>query len=285
MVLPDWDAGRLIERFAPEPIVSYCYSKPGDGNLWLALFEPLYGLSDAEMDDPELLYDGARAISDIHNAHYEPLLTFTHAYDLYRAPWFARFRRQYHDVLAEHVRLRPAYQAEIDTMKAQLAERFTVSVHVKHPSHAIEQPGERIAGRDEYLAAVRQVLRGRGIDERSDEWGVFVATDQERVTASFREAFGEHVIAFDDVTRVDAATDEGFDQLSESERLAEGHQLQHLLAADQQRWSTRLAWEVWRDAEAMAASDVLLHAVSNVATAVSFLSPGVEMVYCAPDLD
>ena len=58
-----------------------------------------------------------------------------------------------------------------------------------------------------------------------------------------------------------------------------------MLAADQQRWSTRLAWEVWRDAEAMAASDVLLHAVSNVATAVSFLSPGVEMVYCAPDLD
>ena len=161
MVLPDWDAGRLIERFAPDPIVSYCYSKPGDGNLWLALFEPLYGLSDAEMDDPELLYEG-REISDIHNAHYEPLLTFTHAYDLYRAPWFARFRRQYHDVLAEHVQLRPAYQAEIDAMKAQLAGRFTVSVHIKHPSHAIEQPGERIAGRDEYLAAVRQVLRAIG---------------------------------------------------------------------------------------------------------------------------
>jgi glycosyltransferase involved in cell wall biosynthesis len=283
MVLPDWDAGRLVKRLAPEPIVSYCYSKPGDGNLWRSLFEPLYGLSDADMDDAELLYGGARVIDDVHNAHYEPLLTFTHAYDLYRAPWFARFRRQYHDVLSEHVQLRPAFQAEIDAMKATLAGRFVVSVHVKHPSHAIEQPDERIAGRDEYLAAVRQVLRTRGIPEQSDEWGVFVATDQERVTAAFRDAFGEHVIAFDDVTRVGAEIDEGFDQLSEAEKLADGHQLQHQLAADQQRWSTRLAWEVWRDAEAMAASDVLLHAVSNVATAVSFLSPGVEMIYCSPD--
>jgi hypothetical protein len=55
------------------------------------------------------------------------------------------------------------------------------------------------------------------------------------------------------------------------------------MAAKPSEWSLRLAWEVWRDAEAMAASDVLLHSVTNVATAVSYLSESVQMVYCEPD--
>jgi hypothetical protein len=56
-----------------------------------------------------------------------------------------------------------------------------VAAHVKHPSHAVEEPDERIAWIDEFLAAVRCVLSQRGILESSDDWGVFVATDQDRV--------------------------------------------------------------------------------------------------------
>ncbi|MBO9578712.1 MAG: hypothetical protein J7480_08110, partial [Microbacteriaceae bacterium] len=66
------------------------------------------------------------------------------------------------------------------------------------------------------------------------------------------------------------------------EQASEGWQLQHLRAADPRSWSPRLAWEVWRDAEAMAAGDVLIHAVSNVATAASYLGPDTRMVYCDP---
>jgi hypothetical protein len=45
MVLPDWDAGRLLERSQGTPIESYCYSRPEDGNMWLQLFDPLYDLT------------------------------------------------------------------------------------------------------------------------------------------------------------------------------------------------------------------------------------------------
>jgi hypothetical protein len=93
----------------------------------------------------------------------------------------------------------------------------------------------------------------------------------------FQQEFGDHVIRFADVERIPTETDAQFDQLPADQKAVNGHQLQHLMAADFSRWSPRLAWEVIRDAQVMASADVLLHAVSNVATAASFLGPDVDM--------
>ena len=283
IVLPDWDAARLLERSRTESLESYCYSTPQDGNMWLGLFEPLYGLSSEEMNDPDFLYANAIVPLTKQNEHKEPLLTYVNAFDLYQAPWFSRFRRQYNDALREHVRLLPEFQQQVDAFHGATADQYLISVHVKHPSHAIEQPNGRIAQLDEYLASVEQTLRAKGIGSESDDWGVFVATDQQRVIDAFSSEFGDRIVKFDDVTRIDAAIDAQFDTLPATEQLAVGHQLQHQLAADPSNWSIRFAWEVWRDAEAMAASQVLLHGVSNVSTAVSYFNPAVEMVYCSPD--
>jgi glycosyltransferase involved in cell wall biosynthesis len=282
LIVPDWDVTRLMEREAGKPLESYCYSAPGDGNMWLGLFEPLYDLTEAEMNDVEFLYADSELPEARHNEDREPLLTYVHAYDLYRLPWFPLFRRQYHAALDEHVRLRPEFRREVDRIRAETQGGFVISVHVKHPSHAIEQPDQRIAGQQEYFAAVRKVLHDRGIAERSDEWRIFVATDQDRIVRGFAEEFGDRMISFSDVTRIATDTDECYDQLDDATRITVGHQLQHQLAAQPATWSVRLAWEVWRDAEAMAASNVLLHAVSNVSTAVSYMNPRVEMIYCAP---
>ena len=280
MVVPDWDAGRLITRMAGEPITSYCYSRPNDGNMWLALFEPVYDLSAEELDSEEWLADGATGARTLWNEDREPNLTYVNAYNLYHQRDYQQIRRQYHSVLKEHIRLREPLQREIDsTVSSVFADRFTVGVHVKHPSHAIEQPGQRLADRHAYVERVRQELRESGVSESDPDWGVFVATDQQRVVELFAEEFGEHVIRFDDVKRISTETDERFDRLSATEKLTEGHQLQHQMAADTSSWSTRLAWEVWRDAAMMAACSSLIHSVSNVSTAVGFLNPEVKMRY------
>ncbi|WP_213814316.1 glycosyltransferase [Glaciihabitans sp. dw_435] len=282
MVLPDWDAGRLIER-STEPIVSYCYSQPNQGNMWLQLFQPLYGLSADDLNDTEFLYADSLDPNDPRAARREPLLTYVNAFHLYRAPWFGRFRKQYNGAMKEFVHLRPELQAEIDGMlDTGFGGRFTIAVHVKHPSHAVEQPGMVIAGLEQYLGAVRRELATRGIAESSDDWRVFVATDQERVVRAFIEQFGDHVVRFDDVSRVSLEEQERYDLLETEDQLRDGHQLQHLMSADVSRWSSRLAWEVWRDAESMASSDVLIHGVSNVATAASYMGPDVSMVYLDP---
>jgi len=278
LVVPSWDAGRLLDRIAPERPVSYCYSRPDHGNLWNHLFEPPYDLTPEELDDEDFVIGGGREAEPALNTVREPLLTYVHAYRLYHDPRFPRIRQQYAAAIRQHVRLIPPYRKEIDDFLANRREgRFLVAAHVKHPSHAVEQPKGAMAERERYVNLVRGVLRERGIRESSEDWAVFVATEQERVTALFDQEFGDHVISFDDVARIPLARDLAFDQLPPEQRSLEGHQLQHIMAADSENWSPRLAWEVIRDAYVMASADVLFHEVSNVATGVALLSPTVEM--------
>ncbi len=278
LVLPDWDAGRLLERVAPKEIVSYCYSGPRDGNLWNHLFEPLYDLTAEELDDEDFLWGHSDPVQFAFNESREPLLTYVHAYRLYQDPDYQQIRRQYSSVIQEHVRLLPEYQRELDThLVDRRAGRFLIAAHVKHPSHAVEQPDFEIADRYRYVELVRQELKERGIREASDDWAVFLATEQERVVELFADEFGDRVIRFPDVERIPTNTDVQFDSLDDAQKIADGHQLQHIIAQDTSRWSPRLAWEVIRDAKGMASADVLLHAVSNVATAASLMDTRVAM--------
>jgi glycosyltransferase involved in cell wall biosynthesis len=283
LVLPDWDAERLLKRIAPGRPVSFCYSRPGQGNLWNHLFEPPYDLTPADLEDVDLLWgEGAAEPADTHNASREPLLTYIHAYRLYASPNFARIRRQYHSVIREHVRLKPSFQAELDSFLAEHRDgRFLVAAHVKHPSHVVEQPDGTMADRHTYVSLVRRALVEKGISESSDDWGVFLATEQERVVDLFKSEFGDHVIQFSDVQRIATDVDTRFDALPDHQRASDGHQLQHQMASDVAHWSPRLAWEVIRDAHVMSTADVLFHAVSNVATAASFLGPDVDMRFAA----
>ena len=286
LVLPDWRASDLVERSAAEgnPITSFCYGRPEDGNSWLGLFEPVFGLSPDEMNDREFLYAGAEKPKFHFNEQREPKLTYITAHDLYLSPTFGRMRKQYNAVLNEHVRLIEPYRKEIDGFVDQnISGKYTVAVHVKHPSHSIEQASGKMADRFQYVRHVRAELDRRGVDVSSDDWSVFLATDQDRVRDVFVEEFGDHLIAFDDVTRTAVDTDERFDSLSDEEKSQDGHQLQHQMAADTDRWSSRLAWEVWRDAEALAASDVVIHSISNVATAVGFMNAENRMQYYEAD--
>lgn len=282
MVVPDWDAGRLLERIGPDGPVSYCYSRPEQGNLWNHLFEPPYDLTSSELDDRQFLWDGSQEPANFFNESREPLLTYVHAYRLYASPDFMRIRRQYESATREHVRLLPPLQAELDGFLHKNRDgRFLVAAHVKHPSHAVEQPDGTIADRHTYVDLVRRAVAERGIREASEDWAVFLATEQDRVVQLFHEEFGDHVIQFADVQRIPSETDTQFDELEDHEKIADGHQLQHIMATDTSLWNPRLAWEVIRDARVMASADVLFHAVSNVATAVSFMNHRVDMRFAS----
>lgn len=283
MVLPDWRAQGLLDRLNGENPTSFCYSRPDQGNLWTLLYEPLYDLSATEMDSVEFLGEGAVAPASDFAEDKEPLLTYVNAFELYRAPWFQGFREQYHDVFRRHVRLLPEFRQQIDTLLPNpSSDVFRISAHVRHPSHAIEQPDGKMAGVDVYSSYVRRILESRGIPESSDRWELFLATDNERSIQNFCDIFGDRVRYVAETERASEENLQSYDSLEQAEAIRAGHQIQHLNATDPGRWSHLKAYEVWRDAELLAASDVVLHAVSNVATAVAFMNPRVEMVFCDP---
>ncbi len=282
VILPDWDVGRMLAVRGAVPMRSFCYGQPEDGNIWCHLFEPLFGYSDAELNDRRVLYHRAVQPRNRHNEWREPTITFTHAYRLYTSHSFWAWRRQYSAVLKDHVRLRPGLQAEIDSFsRRHLDGRFVIAAHVRHPSHTVEQPGAVIAREDVYLRRIEAELTRRGV--AADPWTVFLATDQDRVVDRFKAAFGDRVAYQSGVRRTRAAEDAAFERLSDVEKGREGHQLQHLVAANRAKWSVDMAREVIRDAWLMAQSNVLLHVVSNVSTAVAYINPDVEMLFCSPE--
>jgi hypothetical protein len=279
-VLPDWDVGRMIAAQGTDRMMSFCYGQPEDGNIWCHLFEPPFGFTDADLNDPARLYHRATRPLFVHNGRREPQMTYVHAYKLYNSHAFRAWRRQYHAVFARHIRLRPALQADIDGFSDQHFQgRYVIGAHVRHPSHTIEQPGAKIAHEDAYLRRIHAELARRA----PDRWTVFLATDQDRVVDRFRAEFGDNLACLTGVRRTRAAEDAAYNRLSEAEKGQEGHQLQHLVAADRANWSVSMAEEVIRDAWLMAQCNTLLHVVSNVSTAVSYLNPDVDMVFCAAD--
>lgn len=281
-VLPDWDVGRLTSRQGSKSVLSFCYGQPQDGNLWLKLFEPLYGATADDMQDPDWLWRHAEEPETRHNEAREPLMTYVHAYKLYQDQAFAAWRRQYHRLFKQHVRLRPELAEEIEQFSAaHLQVPLLIAAHVRHPSHTVEQPGAVIAHTEAYVDAIRDQVERRGLDPAGSDWRVFLATDQERVVRRFREEYGDRVACYDDVRRTRSDEDAAFDALSKEEQNRDGHQLQHLVAADRANWSSRMAWEVVRDAFTMARCHCLLHVVSNVSTAVAYMNPSMDMVFCS----
>ncbi len=279
-VLPDWDVGRMLARKGTERMVSFCYGQPEDGNVWCHLFEPPFGFTDAELNDPAVLYRRAVRPHFIHNERCEPQMTYVHAYRLYKSRPFAAWRRQYHAVFARHIKLRAPLQADVDAFSTRhFTGRFVIGAHVRHPSHTVEQPGGVIAHEDAYIDRIRAEIADRALGE--DGWTVFLATDQDRVVERFRAEFGDRVVYLADVRRTHEAEDSSFDRLTAAEKVQDGHQLQHLVAADRRNWSLEMAREVVRDAWLMARCNILLHVVSNVSTAASYMNPELEMVFCA----
>ena len=274
----------MLAAHGSEPVQSFCYGQPEDGNIWCHLFEPLFGFTSAELNDAGALYDRAVPPRGRHNEWREPNITFVHAYQLYASASFQAWRRHYHAVFQRHIQLRPDLQADIDSFSQRHFDgRFVVAAHVRHPSHTIEQPGAVIAREDAYFRQIEAELARRGMAHQP--WAVFLATDQDRVVDRFKAAFGERVSYMEGVRRTRPAEDLAFDRLSDAEKGREGHQLQHLVAADRRNWSVDMAREVIRDAWLMARANVLLHVVSNVSTAVAYINPEVDMVFCSPKAD
>jgi hypothetical protein len=92
------------------------------------------------------------------------------------------------------------------------------------------------------------------------------------------EAFGEALITVEGVARVTAADSSNYDSAHSSMKLSEGFQIQHLNAKNSQKWNMSLAEDVIADAWGLARCHVMVHTVSNVATAVMFINPEIKCI-------
>ena len=286
LCLPDWSIDGIRSRFQLSGFTSFCYGRPEDGNIWNKLFIPPFGLDAEHLNDHDFLYSKSRNVDYIYNELREPQLTYKHAYRLYGSPDFQRWRQSYHNTFKEHVQLLPALQAELDYECSKIFDgSLVIGAHVRHASHAMEQPDGRIASGENYIANIHQILQNRfGSFPEKEDWRVFLATDQEAVINRFKIEFGERLFCYGDVKRTKLTDDANYLNLDKESALKEGHQIQHLTAQNPDAWNWKMAWEVIRDTYTLARCDYLLHITSNISTAVSYINPKCTLIYCSDNL-
>lgn len=280
IVLPDWRLIKMKEHWKTDTFTSFCYGRENDGNIFLKLFQPLPydDVDESAYNDEKKLYMGAM-LKDDFNEKDEPLLTYTHAYKLYRRPDFQKWRTWYHRYYSKYIVPNPHISDYVEKFKKEnMSGRFVIGAHVRHPSHSIEQPGGRIPTVKLYFEIIdNEIKLARNAREKPF---VFLATDQESVVQLFLERYGDMLIYRNDVMRTSLEQDTHYERLDGRHKNQEGFQIQHLTAADPHKWNTRMGEEVIIDTMLLARSSVFVHITSNIATAAAYMNPTMKMVYC-----
>jgi hypothetical protein len=280
IVLPDWRIDAMQKHWNVDRFTSFCYGAKSDGNIWLKLFEPLpyKDFPDASYETDDALYGGA-ALKDDFNEKNEPWLTYIHAYKLYKSPGFQRWRHWYHLYCSTYIKPRPHIRDKVEKYYDQNLKGYTViSAHIRHPSHGIEQPGSRMPTVELFCEKIHSLMAEKSLTARNTR--LFLATDQDTVVDHITREFGGMVVFSPESSRTTQANDKYFNSLSIEEKMREGFQIQHLTAADPNKWSTKMAEEVIVDTYLLAKGDYFIHVTSNIATAVAFINPRIQMHYC-----
>jgi hypothetical protein len=182
-------------------------------------------------------------------------MTGLHAYRMYKRG--SRWRVEYGRAFAEHVHVHVDLRRHVNDLRQDngVGAR-SIGVHYRHPDHGHECP-RPIPPIDLFIARTRSLLRGDTLAS------VVLATDVHEAVDSFRAAFGDRLLVQPGVGRVHA------------------REQQHSQVMPP---SIALGQQALIDALLLARCDVLLHTVSNLATAVGYMNPQLRMVYCEPPL-
>jgi hypothetical protein len=220
----------------------FAYGRPEDGNLWERFFEPL-------------TFPNAPLTEIRTNTYADASMTGGQAFWMYMTG--NQWRDAYHRVFAKHVRVRDEIASHVEEIaNERLNGAFCVGVHFRHPAN---DEGPRPApGFFEY-ARLAQRLLPRGRESR-----VVLATDVQECADHFKEVFGTRLVSQADISRVPLA----------------GKELHPVHARANPRVS--LGVEVLVDALLLSRCAVVIHATSNIATAVGYMSPDTRMLFGEP---
>ncbi len=282
-IYPDWRVSSIQKFWKTKEFNSFCYGQPRDGNIYFKLFDTA-GQFDKSITEIDSILDRSLK-GHSFNASADPNLTFVNADKLYRSMGFDAWRKSMNCRLSG---LGPNMKVSSrlkETFKNLPEDAFLIGMHVRHPSHAMEQPDKKIALASDYIRIAQELALKEQAQNPGRPIRIFLATDQESVISEFLTSFGNALITISGTARVSKSQTHQYSTLHDSQKLKEGFQIQHLIAKNSNSWSMELAEDVIADAWGLARCDVLVHTVSNVATAVLFINPKIKSIPIYPDMN
>lgn len=258
----------------------FCYASEEDGNLWLKLFEPLPYLKGAEVYNSSMLNSNAEILprwSFIYDGI--PFITDARAFNFYKSKDFNIWRNKFHEVFKKNIKVRPEILMEAeDFFEKNLSDKFVISIHHRHHSHKSENPYfKKHPDGAMLIKNVHEVVRKYKLSKKN--YSIFLATDNDKCIEDLRKEFGARVVCTNS-KRITIEKDKEYRQKLQKDKLnfIYHHGIHDLLAKDSEfTWLN--AKQVLVDALILAKGNVLLHAVSNIATAVSYINPKIDMIF------
>lgn len=177
-----------------------------------------------------------------------------------KAENYVRSQRQIQEmgrIVRKYIRLQPQVEALIRMQtEALLKGKKTLGVHVRGTDYKWNYNGHPVCvTAEEYLEQAKALADQSGYEQ------IFLATDDLTAVSAFRDAFGERLVYYEDVTRSDGKV-----TVMRSQSSRENH---HYL----------LGLEVLRDMLTLAACDGLVAGLSHVSYAVRFQKVSYEQSF------
>ncbi len=224
---------------------NFFYGTCKDGNIWEHFFE--------QLPFPPRSFIVRKKTS----SYRDYSITGKRAYNLYKSG--AGWRQQYHSAFKKYIRIKPRILEKVEQIFSRyLAGKYCIGVHIRNDAHIREQPDSQMPPLEHYMAEITNI-----ISSKESEAKIFLATDVEEYVERFKNVFGEKVITLTDVTRLQESPGNPEDPL--------------IYPFDP---DLKLAEDVLKDCLLLAKCDVLIHRVSNIATAVGYINPSISMIYC-----
>ena len=288
VILPDWRLNQLkinkLAKTGQNRLNHFCYGKEKDGNIFLKFFEKPYPEIPDEIYQTNMMYyiaDKSLEIDD-YNASNEPNLTYIHSYKLYEdSKYFPVFRRKYHNTVKKYIILRKEIQEIIDNFyNKYMKGKFIISVHIRCQSHALELL-EDYPTFEMYEKNIIDILKKENLDTESDNYRLFIASDNEDAINYFSKKYPKHCIYQKQVKRLTSEEEKEYKREKEKNKKdIPGFELQERNAQSDGLRNMSFGIDIITDAWLLAKGDVFLFVNSNVSTAVSYLNPDIKMVYC-----
>jgi hypothetical protein len=223
----------------------FFYGTYKDGNIWEHFFE--------QLSFPPRSLTLRKKIS----SYRDYSITGKDVYNLYKSD--GGWRQQYHSAFKKYIRIKPHILQKVEQIYSRhLAGKYCIGVHIRNDVHKREQPDNQMPPLEHYMAEIRHLIVAK-----KEEVKIFLATDVEEYVERFRNVFGEKVVTLTDVARLKESPGNPDDPL--------------IYPYDP---DLKLAEDVLTDCLLLAKCDVLIHRVSNIATAVGYINPSISMIYC-----
>ena len=257
----------------------FCYLEDADSsNEWFKYFQPItyYENDTIHQRGEYMCYDKADTkLCEQEFCDFKTYKKMMHD----NLEYFVDWRKKTHKVYARHISLNQDIQNKIDQFwKLHVSDgEKVIAVHYRHPSHYCEAGAVYF---HQYFEHIDAILKDNPLCK------IFVASDNDLCIMMMEKKYGkDRIFYWSDIDRV------GVDNILEwvfaktaADAVADnmdfingkGYQM-HYVACQTGKGGSRMAIDVIQDVYCLAKAHWFVHMTSNLALAVSYINPEVEM--------